>query len=85
VEPFGDRFLALHCEDLRLLELNSTSAYLLARLDGRKALSRIAADMAKDFGQPFHVVLSDLREATARMVELGLVERATPVSGNHSV
>ena len=75
VEDFGERALALHCESLRLVELNATAADLLSRLDGQATLEQVAAAMAADYGQAPAVVLADVREIVARMLDLGLVER----------
>lgn len=74
IESFGERALALHCESLRLVELNATAADLLLRLDGRATLGQVAAAMAADYDQPLDTILADLQETVAQMLELGFVE-----------
>jgi len=78
IESFGERSLALHCEELRLVELNATAADLLARLDGLSTLQQVAAVMAADYGQPLDDVWADVQESIAQMVDLGLVEQLYP-------
>jgi len=78
IEDFGTRFLALHCADLRLVELNATAGDLLSRLDGETSLQQIAQRMAEDYCQPPAEVLADVLEAVRSMAELGLVERVFP-------
>lgn len=78
IESFGERSLAFHCEDLRLVELNATAADLLARLDGQRTLEEIAAAMAADYGQPPDDVWADVQESISQMVDLGLVEQISP-------
>lgn len=78
VESFGERSLALHCEDLRLVELNATAADLLSRLDGQTSLQEVAAAMAADYDQPLANVWADVQESIAQMVDLGLVQQVSP-------
>ncbi|MFP4345945.1 MAG: PqqD family protein [Anaerolineales bacterium] len=73
IEDFGDRSLVLHCEDLRLTELNATARDILRRLDGESPLSGIAELMASDYDQPLEVVLADLLEIMEQMAALDLV------------
>ena len=75
IEDFGERSLALHCEDLRLVELNYTARDLINRLDGRTPLEAVAAAMAEDYDQPLEGVLEDARVIIAQMEQLGIVER----------
>jgi hypothetical protein len=90
IEDFGDRSLVLHCEDLRLTELNATARDILRRLDGESPLSDIAELMASDYDQPFEIVLTDLLEVMEQMVALDLVilsesyqeQEARPLSGS---
>lgn len=74
IENFGERSLALHCESLRLVELNATAADLLSRLDGRATLDQVAVAMADDYDQPLGTILADLQETVAQMLDLGFVE-----------
>lgn len=75
IEDFDERSLALHCIDLRLVELNATARDLLARLDGQATLREVAAALAADYGQSEEVVRQDVLDIIARMLDLGLVER----------
>lgn len=79
IEDFGERSLALHCEDLRMIELNTTARDLLRRLDGKTSLEQIAAAIAEEYDQLLETVLTDVQETVAKMVDLDLV-----VSGNHA-
>jgi hypothetical protein len=76
IEDFGDRSLALHCEDLRLVELNLTARDLLNRLDGKTPLDAVAAAMAAEYAQPVEVILEDVRIILGQMEQLGIVEPA---------
>ncbi len=78
IESFGERSLALHCEDLRLVELNATAADLLSRLGGQASLQAVAAAMAADYGRPVNEVWADVRESISQMTALGLVQRISP-------
>jgi hypothetical protein len=80
IEDFGERSLALHCVDLRLIELNATARDMLRRLDGQASIGQVAAAMADDYGQSVATILPDVQEIVAQMVELYLVERASPAS-----
>ena len=74
IEDFGERSLALHCEDLRLVELNATARELVNRLDGETPLEQVAAAMAADYQQPFEMILEDARIILGQMEQLGIVE-----------
>jgi hypothetical protein len=74
IEDFGERSLALHCEDLRLVELNATARDLVNRLDGKTSLEAVAAAMAADYAQPVEVILDDARVILGQMEQLGIVE-----------
>lgn len=76
IEDFGERSLALHCEDLRLVELNLTARDLINRLDGKTPLETVAAAMAADYEQPFETILEDARVILGQMEQLGIVEPA---------
>lgn len=78
IEDFGKRSLALHCVDLRLVELNATARDLISRLDGEISLQRVAASIADDYGQPLEAVLTDVRTTIGQMVELDIVEHVCP-------
>jgi hypothetical protein len=80
IEDFGERSLALHCVDLRLIELNATARDMLRCLDGQADLEQVSASMANDYGQPMAAILSDVQEIVTQMVELDLVERVAPAS-----
>ena len=73
IEDFRERALALHCTNLRLVELNATARDLLARLDGQASLAQIAAAMAHDYRQPEVLVQEDLCTIVAAMAKLDLV------------
>ncbi len=74
IEDFGNRSLALHCEDLRLIELNATARDIIARLNGQASLQQVALGMAHDYHQPLEVILEDMQAVIARMVDLDVVE-----------
>lgn len=77
IEDFGDRSLILHCEDLRLVEINVTARELLRRLEGRaQQLDAVAAALAALYDQPVAVVLADAQEVIAQMLELDIVQPA---------
>ena len=84
IEDCGERSLALHCEDLRLVELNATARDLLARLDGQSSVEKVAASVADDFGQSIAAVMDDVRVVLAQMAELGIVERVDRTGGEES-
>ena len=74
IEDFGERSLALHCEDLHLVELNATARDLVNRLDGETPLEVVAAAMAADYAQPVEVILGDASVILGQMEQLGIVE-----------
>jgi hypothetical protein len=78
IELFGERALALHCVDLRLVELNVTAHNLLARLDGQTTLPDVAAALAVEYGQSRDAVLVDVQAVVSQMMDLGFVERVSP-------
>ncbi len=78
IEDFGERSLALHCEDLRLVELNVTARDLVNRLDGETPLEAVAAAMAETYQQPFEMILEDARIIIGQMEQLGIVELIQP-------
>jgi len=78
IEDFGERSLALHCEDLRLVELNATARDLINRLDGETPLEAIVAAMAMVYAQPVEVILEDARVILGQMEQLGIVEPVQP-------
>jgi len=78
IEDFGERSLALHCVDLRLVELNATAKDLISRLDGQASLHQVAASIANDYGQSLETVLGDVQAIVTQMAELGIVERVSP-------
>jgi hypothetical protein len=75
IEDFGERSLVLHCEELRLVELNATARDLVRRLNGGATLRQVAASMAEAYVQPLNRVLSDVRGTIAHLVELDILER----------
>jgi hypothetical protein len=75
IEDFGERSLALHCEELRLAELNATARDLVRALNGGATLGQVAEAMAGAYDQPLDRVLSDIQESVAHLVELDIVER----------
>ena len=78
IEDFGERSLALHCEDLRLVELNLTARDLINRLDGETPLEAVAAAMAAAYDQPVEVILEDARVILGQMEQIGIVEPVNP-------
>lgn len=75
IEDFGERSLVLHCEDLRLVELNATARDLVRRLDGATPLAQVAEAMAADYDQPVSVVLEDALAIIAQMDALDVVQQ----------
>lgn len=75
VEVFGDRSLAFHCSEHRLLELNATARDLLARLNGETTVGQVAAEMADTYNQTVETMLLDVQRTLARMAELNIVKR----------
>lgn len=80
IEDFGERSLALHCEELRFVELNTTARDLIYRLDGHTSLEQAAAVMAAAYHQPLHVILEDAQVILAQMAQLGIVEPVRPAA-----
>lgn len=78
IEDFGERSLALHCEELRLVELNATARSIAARLDGKTNLYQVARGMACDYGQPLEVILEDVQRVVAQMEDMDLVKPEKP-------
>ena len=78
IEDFGERSLALHCEDLRMVELNATARDLVRRLDGQTPLEQVAAAIARDYDQSPETVFVDVQETIAQMVALDIVEQTDP-------
>jgi hypothetical protein len=76
IEDFDDRSLVLHCEDLRLAELNATARDIVNRLDGEADLRHVATKMAEDYDQPPDEVLSDVLAVVEQMVALDIVHCA---------
>ena len=74
IEDFGERSLALHCVDLRLVELNATARDLLSRFDGKATLDEIATDLARDYGQTENDVIGDILAAADQLLEVGILE-----------
>jgi hypothetical protein len=78
IEDFGERSLALHCTELRLVELNATARDLVRKLDGRATLHEAARSIAENYGQPLGTVLEDVQAIMTQMIELGVVEHVAP-------
>ncbi len=76
IEDFHQSSLALHCEELRLVELNVTARDIVGRLDGQRTLAEVADAMAADYDQPVDMVLSDVIEVIEQMVALDVVQLA---------
>ncbi len=85
IEDFGERSLALHCEDLRLVELNATARDLVNRLDGETPLEAVAAAMATDYEQPFEMILEDAQVILGQMEQLGIVEPVQPAESEDRI
>jgi hypothetical protein len=81
IEDFGECSLALHCTELRLVELNATARDLIRKLDGRASLHQVARSMAEDYSQPLEIVLEDVQAIMAQMIELGVVEHVALAGG----
>lgn len=88
IEDFGARSLALHCVDLRLVELNAAARDIVSRLDGQVDLRQVAAAVAEDYDQPPETVLADVQAVIGQMADLDIVERVpaddTPESRTRS-
>lgn len=74
IEDFGERSLVLHCEDLRLAELNATARDIVRRLDGEGDLRAVAIKMAGDYEQPEDAVLTDVIAVIEQMAALDIVQ-----------
>lgn len=79
IEDFGERSLALHCEELRFIEINATAHDLVRRLDEGMTLEEAAAAMARDYDQPLEIIVADAAATVADMVALDLLQ-PLPVS-----
>ena len=77
IEDFGERSLALHCIDLRLVELNAMARDLLARLDGQINLHQVAETISNEYNQPVESVLHDVQSTITQMAQLGIVEEVS--------
>jgi pyrroloquinoline quinone biosynthesis protein D len=55
----------------RVLVLNETAAAILARCDGRRSVSAIAADLAAQYGRP---VADDVLTLLNRLADKGFLE-----------
>ena len=75
IEDFGARSLALHCAELRFVELNATARDLVHKLDGQTSLYQLAQSIAEDYHQPLKIVLEDVQAIVSQMVDLGIVEK----------
>jgi hypothetical protein len=73
IEDFGERSLALHCEDLRLAELNATARDIIRRLDGGNRLSEVALAMSVAYDQPLVAIEADVVTVIEQMVTLDIV------------
>ena len=69
----------MNCDDLRLIELNSTATEMLSLLDGERTLDQIAAMMAEKYNQPLETVLTDITAIIEQLLELEIVT-ATPAA-----
>lgn len=78
IEDFTKHSLALHCIDLRLVELNATAREIVSRLDGEANLQQVANSIAQNYDQPLEVVLDDVQKTIIQLATLGLVERVSP-------
>jgi hypothetical protein len=74
IEDFDDRSLALHCTELRLVELNATARDLVHRLDGQATLHQVVQSIAEDYRQSPETILEDMQAIMSQMTELGIVE-----------
>lgn len=75
IEDFADRSLALHCEELRLVELNTTARDLLSRLNGKDSLQRVATTMAREYNPSVPLILEDFQAVVREMMDLEFVEQ----------
>ncbi|MBN1891142.1 MAG: PqqD family protein [Thermoflexales bacterium] len=78
IEDFGPRSLALHCTELRLVELNATARDIVCRLDGKTSLDQLAQSMASEYNQPLEAIQADVQAIVDQMAEMGIVESVTP-------
>ena len=81
IEDFGERSLALHCTELRLVELNATASDLVRKLNGQATLHQVAQSIAENYHLPLETVLEDVQAIMPQMVELGIVEHVTLARG----
>ncbi len=75
IENFGECSLALHCDSLRLIELNAVACDLLARLDGETTVDQVAQAMAEEYDQSLAAVLEDVQLTLGQLAELEIVEQ----------
>ncbi len=80
IEDFGVRSLALHCTELRLVELNATVREMLRRLDGETDLAQLADSLACEYNQPLETIQADVQTIIDQMAGLGIVEQVLPTS-----
>lgn len=85
IEDFGERSLALHCQDLRLVELNATARDLASRLDGQASLHQVAREMARDYHHSLEAILEDVQALVAQMMALGIVEQVQSPGGGDTL
>jgi hypothetical protein len=83
IEDFEDGSLALLCEQLRLVQLNPTARDILGRLNGARSVREVAGAVARAYGQPLDVVLSDVADLLADLEGQGVVERRGRTRGDH--
>jgi len=74
IEDFDDRSLVLHCSNIQLVELNATARDALKKMDGQASIAEIARAMIERYDTTFEVMLADLQEIAAKLVELDLIE-----------
>jgi hypothetical protein len=82
IEDFGERSLALHCTELRLVELNATARDWVRKLDGQTTIYQVAQSIAEDYCQPLETVLEDVQVIVSQMIELGVVEHVALPRGH---
>jgi hypothetical protein len=69
----GEVVLLDHTNE-RIHQLNATASFIWSRLDGRKTIERVAAEMTQEFDVDEQKALADVGQIVAELVELELLE-----------
>ncbi|MBN1315673.1 MAG: PqqD family protein [Anaerolineales bacterium] len=81
IEEFPDGSLALLCDQLYLISLNTTAKDILEQLDGSQPVFKVAEILANKYGCPYKKVLVDTKKLITELEEKGIVKRCVNVKG----